>query len=180
LKFTVTPAFAALAGDAPESLPVKRLALDSSNTTLAIGERLLMKGYRCLQSGISPELEMGRFLTEIAFPNIAPLAGALEYEDAAGDRITLVLLQGFMENQGDAWSYSQDYLKRFLTDCLEQPDRIREAGENAHTVYLLFAATLGQAHWRIAPGAGANHRRSGFRPGTDYGGRSERMDEPNP
>ncbi|MCC8988155.1 MAG: phosphotransferase, partial [Candidatus Contendobacter sp.] len=73
-----------------------------------------------------------------------PLAGALEYEDAAGDSITLVLLQGFVANQGDAWGYTQDYLKRFLTDYLEQPDSFREAGGNAHTVYLLFAATLGQ------------------------------------
>ena len=144
LKFSVTQVFAELAGDTPELLPVKRLALDSSNTTIAIGERLLMKGYRRLQSGISPELEMGRFLTEIAFPNIAPLAGALEYEDATGDSITLVLLQGFVANQGDAWSYTQDYLKRFLTDYLEQPDEVRKAGGDAHSIYLLFAATLGQ------------------------------------
>lgn len=145
LKFSVTRAFAALAGDSPELLPVKPLALDSSNTTIAIGERLLMKGYRRLQTGISPELEMGRFLTEINFPNIAPLAGALEYVDAAGDSITLALLQGFIANQGDAWGYTLDYLKRFLMDCLKQPDTIQEdMGENAHTVYLLFAATLGQ------------------------------------
>lgn len=144
LKFSVTRAFAELAGDAPELLPAKRLSLDSSNTTIAIGDRLLMKGYRRLQTGISPELEMGRFLTEIAFPNIAPLAGALEYEDGAGECITLVLLQGFITNQGDAWSGTLDYLKRFLTNFLEQPDAVRDASENAHTVYLLFAATLGQ------------------------------------
>ena len=144
LRFSTTRVFAELAGDAPESLPARRLALDSSNTTIAIGDRLMMKGYRRLRPGINPELEMGRFLTEIAFPNIAPLAGALEYEDEAGDRITLVLLQGFVANQGDAWSYTQDYLKRFLTDCLEQPDEVRKAGENAHSIYLLFAATLGR------------------------------------
>ena len=49
-----------------------------------------------------------------------------------------------MANQGDAWSYTQDYLKRFVTDCLEQPDEVRKAGENAHSIYLLFAATLGR------------------------------------
>ncbi|HRD66012.1 MAG TPA: maltose alpha-D-glucosyltransferase [Candidatus Competibacter sp.] len=158
LRFSATRAFAELAGDTPESLPVKRLALDSSNTTIAIGDRLLMKAYRRMRPGINPELEMGRFLTETAFPNIAPLAGALEYEDEAGESITLVLLQGFMANQGDAWSYTQDYLERFLTDCLEQPDEIRKTSENTHTVYLLFAATLGrrtgELHCALAQASG--------------------------
>ena len=144
LRFSATRLFAELAGDAPESLPVRRLALDSSNTTIAFGDRLLMKAYRRLQPGINPELAMGRFLTEIAFPNIAPLAGALEYESREGDGTTLVLLQGFVPNQGDAWSFTLDYLRRFLTDCFEQPNVVREAGENVHAVYLLFAATLGR------------------------------------
>ncbi|MDS4022721.1 MAG: maltose alpha-D-glucosyltransferase [Candidatus Competibacter sp.] len=144
LRFSATRRFAELAGDAPESLPAKRLALDSSNTTIAFGDRLLMKAYRRLQPGINPELEMGRFLTEIAFPNIAPLAGALEYESEGNDSTTLVLLQGFVANQGDAWSFTLDYLKRFLTDCIEQPNVVREAGEKVHAIYRLFAGTLGQ------------------------------------
>ncbi|MDG4595007.1 MAG: putative maltokinase [Candidatus Contendobacter sp.] len=144
LRFSATRRFAELAGDAPEALPAKRLALDSSNTTIAFGDRLLMKAYRRLQPGINPELEMGRFLTEIAFPNIAPLAGALEYESEGNDSTTLVLLQGFVANQGDAWSFTLDYLKRFLTDCIEQPNVVREAGEKVHAVYRLFAGTLGQ------------------------------------
>src|SRR5690606_11816211 len=131
-----------LAGEAPDALPVKRLALDSSNTTLAIGDRLLLKGYRRLQPGVNPELEMGRFLTEIAaFPNAAPLAGAVEYEDEeAGTVSALALLQGFVANQGDAWSFTQDYLKRFLDDCLKQAEPLSlESAQSVHGVYLLFA-----------------------------------------
>jgi trehalose synthase-fused probable maltokinase len=145
LRFSATRAFAELAGDNPELLPIQRLALDSSNTTLNVGDRMLLKGYRRLQPGINPELEMGRFLTDVAgFPNVAPLAGALEYEDEDGNVITLALLQGFVANQGDAWSYTQDYLKRFLDDCRQPGEAIRTAGENAHASYLLFAATLGR------------------------------------
>ena len=146
LKFSATRAFAELAGDTPEQLPARRLALDSSNTTIAIGDRMLLKGYRRLQPGVNPELEMGRFLTDVAaFPNAAPLAGALEYENEAdGTVIALALLQGFVANQGDAWSYTQDYLKRFLDDCQQQTESVREAGEGVHAVYLLFATTLGR------------------------------------
>ena len=144
LHFSATRRFAELARDAPETLPARQLALDSSNTTIAIGDQLLMKAYRRLQPGMNPELEMGRFLTEIGFPNIAPLAGALEYEDNENDSTTLLLLQGFVANQGDAWSFTLDYLKRFLTDCFEQSNAVREAGKNVHAVYLLFAGTLGR------------------------------------
>ena len=144
LRFSATRLFAQLAGDAPESLPAKRLALDSSNTTIAFGDKLLMKAYRRLQPGMNPELEMGRFLTETGFPNIAPLAGALEYESEGSDPTTLVLLQGFVANQGDAWSYTLDYLKRFLDDCRQGVETVRAAGENPHAPYLLFAVTLGR------------------------------------
>ena len=144
LRFTATRVFAELAGDHPESLPIQRLALDSSNTTLSVGDRMLLKGYRRLRPGINPELEMGRFLTEIGFPNAAPLAGGLEYESEDGEVIALALLQGFVANQGDAWSYTQDYLKRFLDDCRQPENAPRAAGDNAHAPYLLFAATLGR------------------------------------
>lgn len=88
---------------------------------------------------------MGRYLTDVAdFGNAAPLAGALEYEDEEGNVIALAMLQGFIGNQGDAWTYTQDYLKRFLDDCLQQPEMVREAGENVHTLYLLSATTLGR------------------------------------
>lgn len=144
LRFASTPVFAELAGEAAQTLPIKRLTLDSSNTTITVGDRLLLKAYRRLQAGINPELDMGRFLTAIGFPNIAPLAGALEYEGNDGNRITLVLLQGFMANQGDAWSYTLDYLKRYLMDCSDHSEATPHADPNLHAVYLLFASTLGQ------------------------------------
>ncbi len=51
-----------------------------TNTTLRIGDKLFLKLYRRVQSGVSPELEVGRFLTDVAhFPNIVPVAGAVEY-----------------------------------------------------------------------------------------------------
>jgi maltose alpha-D-glucosyltransferase/alpha-amylase len=121
------------------------LALDSSNTTLNVGARMLLKGYRRLRPGINPELEMGRFLTEAGFANAAPLAGGLEYEDEAGEVIALALLQGFVANQGDAWSYTQDYLRRFLDDGRPPGDATTGGRrQDAHASYRLFAATLGR------------------------------------
>ena len=145
LKFSSTRVFRQWAGEAPGSLSVKCLSLDSSNATLNIGGRMLLKVYRRLRAGINPELEMGRFLSDVAgFGNVAPLAGALEYADGNGTVIALALVQGFIDNQGDAWSYTQDYLRCFLGDCLQQPDALRAADGQVHGRYRRFAATLGR------------------------------------
>ena len=52
----------------------------SSNTVVTFDETLFLKGYRRLRDGVNPELEMGRFLTDVArFANCVPVLGALEY-----------------------------------------------------------------------------------------------------
>ena len=147
LRFSSTAAFASLAGDDPAQLPVRRLAVESSNTTLLFGERLFLKGYRRLQWGINPELEMGRFLTDVSpFDHVVPLAGALEYEDTTkGTTATLALLQGFVANQGDAWNYTLDILRRLLEECALRPDTDPKALlTTVHGAYLTGMQTLGQ------------------------------------
>ena len=66
---------------------------------------------------MNPDVEIGRFLTEVArFPNSVPVAGAVEYIAADGTTSTLALLQGYVENQGDGWTYTVEYLERFLEE----------------------------------------------------------------
>jgi maltose alpha-D-glucosyltransferase/alpha-amylase len=90
--------------------------LEQSNTGVFFGNRLFLKGYRRMRQGINPELEVGRFLTEVSpYPNIAPLVGAAEFrEDGAGEPATLAVLQKFVENQGDLWSLIHEHLTRKL------------------------------------------------------------------
>jgi maltose alpha-D-glucosyltransferase/alpha-amylase len=113
LLFTHTDAFAKLAGKDVATLPVTAPTAQSSNTVVTLGERLFLKGYRRLRPGINPELEMGRFLTEVAkYPNCVPVAGALEYVAADGSTMTLAMVQAFVPNQGDGWDYTLSYLER--------------------------------------------------------------------
>src|SRR5258708_26762355 len=71
---------------------------------------------------MNPELEMGLFLTEVAhFANCAPLAGVLEYVGNDGQTRLLAMLQGFVANQGDGWTYSLDYLPRHLEQYRTTP-----------------------------------------------------------
>ena len=92
---------------------------DHLSAAVQYGEVLLLKFYRHLGEGMSPELEIGRALTERA-PNapIAPLIGALELQPRRGEPITLATLHGFVPNQGTAWDFMRDELRRFFERAL--------------------------------------------------------------
>jgi maltose alpha-D-glucosyltransferase/alpha-amylase len=142
ITFLATSAYSELRGDASVPLTVNPTpAQGSSNTTVRVGEQFFLKIYRRLHSGINPELEVGRYLTEVVrFPNIVPVAGAVEYRSANDSLCTLALLQAFVMNQGDAWDYTVNYLVRFLED--------RRTGtalpEDVHGLYLELMRTLGR------------------------------------
>jgi maltose alpha-D-glucosyltransferase/alpha-amylase len=158
LRFSTTRVFAERVAPDIEQLHAHAAGALGSNTTVALGDRLFLKGYRRLQTGINPELEIGRFLTDAGFPNIAPVAGALEYEDNDGIVMTLALLQGYVENQGDGWTYTVGYLQRFLEERRTQATDASAAVEQPHGGYLTLIHTLGtrtaELHRALAASAG--------------------------
>jgi maltose alpha-D-glucosyltransferase/alpha-amylase len=166
LQFRPTDAFARLAGSDFDSLPVARPRGSSSNTVVSIGERLMLKGYRRLRTGVNPELEMGLYLTDVAhFANCAPLAGALEYIGNDGEVRLLAILQGYVANQGDGWSYSLEYLLRHL-----EQHRTAPAGDavpaNAHEAYLAMIRVLAVRTAELHEALARPSRNAAFSPQT--------------
>ncbi len=152
LRFRPTAEFARIARNL-DDLPVGRPGAQSSNTVVTFDETLFLKGYRRLRQGLNPELEMGRYLTEVArFPNCVPVAGALEYTSNDGTQMTLALVQAYVSNQGDGWDYTLGYLERFLEEMRIAPSA--ELPADVHGGYLALAATLGtrtaQLHQALA------------------------------
>ncbi len=165
LSFCCTAAYAELAGDtALREIRVPSVA--GSNTTAILGERLFLKVYRHLQEGTNIELEMGRFLTEVSpFSHVAPLAGAVQYQDADGKRYSLGLLQGALKNQGDAWTYTLDYLERYLEAArLRSPEPVVSEAEEVHGPYLLMMHTLGRRTGELHQALGKPSGDSAFDP----------------
>ncbi len=122
--------------------PVHRPSTHSTNTAVAIGDHLFLKGYRRLQEGVNPEAEMGRFLCEvIGFAHTVPVLGTLEYRSSAGVPMTLALLQSYIENQGDCWSYTLNYLENHLELC-RNASGLPSDEEDAHGGYLALVRTL--------------------------------------
>jgi maltose alpha-D-glucosyltransferase/alpha-amylase len=98
-----------------EPMPMK---VEQSNTSVVYGDLFILKLYRRAAEGINPDLEVGRYLTERQFPNIAPVAGAVEYRRKQSEPVTLAVLQSFLPVQGDAWDYTLHTVSRYFTEML--------------------------------------------------------------
>jgi maltose alpha-D-glucosyltransferase / alpha-amylase len=85
------------------------------------GDRLILKLFRCLDAGVNPELEIGRFLTKRNFPHTPRVVGALEYRDGQEVPTRLAVLQAYVPNQGEAWEYAQTELRAFFDRVSDEP-----------------------------------------------------------
>jgi maltose alpha-D-glucosyltransferase/alpha-amylase len=95
---------------------------EQSNTSVAYGDRLVLKVFRRVEEGVHPELEVGRFFQErTSFANAAPVAGAVEYRPSQGQPWVLGVLHGLVHNQGDAWTYTRDALGLYFERALTLP-----------------------------------------------------------
>ncbi|NBC32533.1 MAG: maltose alpha-D-glucosyltransferase [Alphaproteobacteria bacterium] len=124
---------------------VRRLGAEQSNTSIIVGEKMILKAYRRLSPGIHPEVEMGRFLTEVAgYANTPALLGSVVHVSGDGTPTALAILQRFERSQGNGWDYTLEYLQRHLEEMrlgIGGPDM---SMEERHAVYLQQAATLGR------------------------------------
>lgn len=122
-----------------EGLPQKMLGVEQSNTSLIVGKKIMLKMYRRTAFGSHPEVATTSFLTEEAkFENTPAYLGLLELKYEDGRTMALGILQSFVPNVGDGWSYTMDYLKSFFAASL--------AGQNEtdHSDYLKEARLLGK------------------------------------
>lgn len=114
-----TPPFRPLLTSAGDLLEPAVLNAEQRNTSVVYGDLFILKLFRRLEEGTNPDLEIGRYLTqEKNFPNIAPVAGAIEYRRSYGETTALAMLQGFLPSEGDLWQYTLDSLSLYFEDAL--------------------------------------------------------------
>jgi maltose alpha-D-glucosyltransferase / alpha-amylase len=92
---------------------------EQSNSSIIFGDQFILKIFRKLESGVNPDLEIGRFLTERGFKYTPAVLGQLEYRPKRGDPMHAAILQGFVHNHGDAWKYTLESLKPFFVRALQ-------------------------------------------------------------
>ncbi|HZK91793.1 MAG TPA: maltose alpha-D-glucosyltransferase [Stellaceae bacterium] len=131
--------------DIPRKPEIRRLSAEQSNSSLIIADLAVFKLVRRVFAGIHPEAEMGRYLTERGSANTAPLLGEVTRYDPDGTPHTLVLVQGFLRNQGDGWGWTLDYLSRVLNSAaVVDPETRIEDIADALAGYGNFAAAIGR------------------------------------
>ena len=92
---------------------------DQSNTSILVGGRVVVKLLRRVEEGINPAVELGRFLSARRFASAPEFAGHLEYrDDPLSTPATLALLEAFVPNEADGWSYVLDALTHGLEEVI--------------------------------------------------------------
>ncbi|MGF6904292.1 maltose alpha-D-glucosyltransferase [Paraburkholderia sp. GAS348] len=158
IKFIPTERFDELSelGERPE---IRWLAAEQSNSSLIIADAAVLKLVRRLVSGIHPEAEISRYLTQLGYANTAPLYGEVVRVDPEGVPHTLAILQGFIDNQGDAWNWSLDYLRRSVDELAIAVDTEAQAADRDNEAILMegysalagvIGKRLGELHVALA------------------------------
>jgi trehalose synthase-fused probable maltokinase len=122
-----------------DQTPVRAVGVEQSNSSLVFDDRYVLKVFRKIEPGINPELEMLRFLTAHAFPNIARLHGWYEYEGTALAG-TLGVAQEFVPDAIDGWRLA-------LEETVSQPqvflERLNALGSATAQMHNALASDAG-------------------------------------
>ncbi len=133
----------------PESAEIEWPGADSSPSAMIVGREYLLKIYRRVVDGLHPEVEMLNELMLRGFTAIPALLGDATYTSADGSRATVMVVQRFVENQGDGFTWSVEQAKRVLDDHTAFED-----GHDGFEIIANFVATagrrLGEMHTELA------------------------------
>ncbi len=142
LEFRPTSRFSDKTVRQPEH--IRMIEADRPDSTALVDNDYVVKIHRKLEAGPNPEIEMGRFLTEVAhFANTSALLGTVELIE--GNNSSAVgTVHAFVPNQGDLWTVTASYLDRFVDEqrLLAASDRRKES-EDQHS-YLRYMSQAGR------------------------------------
>jgi maltose alpha-D-glucosyltransferase / alpha-amylase len=123
-------------------VPSRLASAEQSNTSILYDDLAILKIFRRVTNGENPDVEIGRFLTEVAhFDHIPAYLGDLHLTT---DSTTLAFLQAFAPNIGDGWAWTLTDLDRFFSEIATLPTPAPEAIRAHASDYLDAAALLGQ------------------------------------
>jgi len=127
----------ALAALPPEPR-VRTLGVEQSNTSVVLDDQVLLKILRKLEVGLSPEVEMGRFLALHGYQGTPQLLASLTLEGPSASE--LALLYVFVRNQGDGWAWLKDALRRSGDPGPEVLTRLERLGVRVGELHRVLAS----------------------------------------
>ena len=143
---------------------IRSIENERSNSTALVDSDYVVKVYRELECGIKPEIEIGRFLTEVAgFANAPALLGSVELIEGE-TRGAIAIVHSLVENQGDGWTVTSAYLDRFVEEqsLLVMSDQPPE--NEQQTPYLRYMSQAGRRIAELHAALASNDVLPDFRP----------------
>ncbi len=107
--------------DIDDSGSVEPRVISQAHESAAIvyGDKFILKLFRRMDEGTSPDLEVGRFLTKSAgSPAVAPLMGSMEYRASRDEPVTVATLLGYVPNEVTAWEFTREEVSRYFSRVL--------------------------------------------------------------
>jgi maltose alpha-D-glucosyltransferase / alpha-amylase len=123
---------------------------EQSNSSVIVGDAVMLKIFRKISAGTHPEAEMSRFLTGQGFKNSPALLGEVDRTTDAGERSSLAVVQAFVPNNGDAWSWTLDQLGNALAAFASNDLRNQSVGRQCVEVAARIGRRLGEMHELLA------------------------------
>lgn len=125
------------ADELPEKPEIRRLQVEQSNTSVVLGEKVILKIIRKLEPGVNPEHEVGRFLAmRTQFRATPTLLGALHLESATG--MTVGVLHAFVPNATDGWQHTLAAMKKGAQPAFLE--ELRSLGRRVAELHLALAS----------------------------------------
>ena len=119
----------------------RQLGAEQSNLSIAFGDKIILKLYRRIREGDQPDVEVARFLTEVAGYEHTPRY----LGEVLHDTTTLAAAFAFVPNRGDAWTGVIDALNLEVQEQEGWSSTSEAAPEAANFDFpLSIGALLGQ------------------------------------
>ena len=151
--------------------PSLMLTGEQSNSSLILGEHLLLKVFRTLDAGRNPDIEVHAALADTGSTTVAPLRGWIETgPDTPLGHYDLAMLQDFLRNGTDGWQYARASVRDLMAEADLYADEVggdfageaERLGTTVARLHADLAVALPTARWRppqLAELVGRLHRR---------------------
>lgn len=141
-SFGAAPALAQLLPErtAADRLAERRLGVEQSNTSVALGGRLILKCYRLLSAGENPEVEVNAFLTAAGFRGAPRLGGSADYVADGAQPAAVAMLQELVASETDGWGWVQARLAGGAAEWDRATEGLRTVGTLTRELHLALAS----------------------------------------
>lgn len=143
----------------------KPLNVEQSNTTIKVGNNAIaFKQERMIQSdfGICPEIEMNQKLMIENCPVAPKTYGVMLMTEPNGKVASLGIIQEFVPNRGDLWSFSSKYLLQTLQELKRQG--INKVDPDQHRDFIQMMKNLGEKTFQMSEALGSANGNPNFEP----------------